>query len=40
MPFGVNITSNIFKEKELFNIAYHVEQITGLKDLVAGEENE
>ena len=40
MPFGVNITSNIFKEKDLFNIAYQVEQITGLKDLVAGENNE
>ncbi len=38
MPFGVNLTSNLFEEKNLFNIAYHFEQITGLKDLVARDE--
>lgn len=37
MPFGINITSDIFTEKALFNIAYQVETITGLKDLTADE---
>ena len=40
MPFGVNVTANLFKEKDLFNIAFNIEKITGLKDLVALKENE
>lgn len=35
LPFGANLTSNIFDESTLFNIAYHLENITGLKDLTA-----
>lgn len=35
LPFGGNLTSNIFDERGLFNIAYNLEKITGLKDLVA-----
>ena len=37
LPFGVNITSKSFTESKLLNIANKVEEITGLKDLVAGD---
>ena len=35
LPFGANLTSKIFDESNLLNIAYHLEQVTGLKDIVA-----
>ena len=34
LPFGVNITCNLFKEDVMFNISLAVEDITGLKDRV------
>lgn len=34
LPFGVNITCNLFKEDTMFNISKAVEDITGLKDKV------
>ena len=34
LPFGVNITCNLFKEDIMFNISQAVEDITGLKDKV------
>lgn len=39
MPFGANLTGRAFEESKLFQIAYELEQITGLKDIIAkGEE--
>ena len=38
LPFGANLTSKIFDESNLLNIAYNLEKVTGLKDLVAKEE--
>ncbi len=35
LPFGANLTSKIFDEKNLLNIAFNLEKVTGLKDLVA-----
>ena len=35
LPFGGNLTSKIFDESNLLNIAYNLEKVTGLKDLVA-----
>lgn len=37
LPFGANLTSKPFAESKLLNIAHQLEQITGLKDLVAGD---
>ena len=37
LPFGANLTTKPFTESELFNIAYHIENATGIKDLVAEE---
>ena len=37
LPFGVNISSKPFTESKLLNIANKVEEITGLKDLIAGD---
>ena len=37
LPFGANITTKPFTESKLFNIANKLEEITGLKDLVAGD---
>lgn len=37
LPFGVNITSRLFAESKLLNIANKVEEITGLKNLLAGD---
>ena len=34
LPFGVNITCNLFKEDVMFNISQAIEDITGLKDKV------
>lgn len=34
LPIGLNITTNLFTEETLFNIALAMEEITGLKDLV------
>ena len=39
LPFGANITCKPFEEKKLLNIAFNIEKITGLKDLVAKENN-
>ena len=38
LPFGVNLTSKAFDESNLLSIAQRVEDITGLKDLVAKED--
>ena len=38
LPFGANLTTKPFTESKLFNIAYQIENITGLKDLVAKED--
>ena len=35
MPFGANLTCKPFNESLLFNLAYQLEKITGLHDLVA-----
>ena len=37
LPFGVNLTSKPFSESKLLTVANKVEEITGLKDLVAGD---
>ena len=37
LPFGGNLTCRAFDESTLFNIAYHIEKVTGLKELVAKE---
>ena len=37
LPFGANLTSKPFTESKLLNIANKLEEITGLKDLVAGD---
>ena len=38
LPFGANLTSKKFSEKELFGIAMAIENITGLANVVAKEE--
>ena len=38
LPFGCNLTSKPFDETNLFNIAQAIENITGLHDLVAKED--
>ena len=38
LPFGGNITTKPFTESELFHIAYELEEITGLNDIVAKED--
>lgn len=35
LPFGVNLTSGVFKDKDLLSLALGIEKETGLKDLVA-----
>lgn len=35
MPFGANIMGRAFEEKELFQVSYDLEKITGLADIVA-----
>lgn len=35
MPFGANLTGRAFEEKDLFQIAYELEQITGLANICA-----
>ena len=35
MPFGANITGRAFEETALFQVAYNLEQITGLANIVA-----
>ncbi len=37
MPFGGNLTANIFQESKLLNIANKLEQLTGLSNLVVDE---
>lgn len=37
LPFGVNLTCKPFEESKLFSIAREIEDITGLKNLIAGE---
>ena len=39
LPFGGNLTAKQFDESNLFSIAQTVEEITGLKNLVATEDN-
>ena len=38
LPFGINLTAKAFDESNLFGIAQRVEDITGLKNLVAKED--
>ena len=38
LPYGANFTGKAFKEKELFNIAQALEDITGLANLIAKED--
>ena len=38
LPFGANLTSKPFAESKLLNIANKLEELTGLKNLVAGDE--
>lgn len=40
MPFGANIMAKAFDEVGVFQLAYEVEKITGLKNIVAKGENE
>lgn len=35
MPFGANIMGRAFEEKEIFQVSYDLEKITGLADIVA-----
>ena len=35
MPFGANLTGRAFEEKELFQVSYQLEQITGLANIYA-----
>ena len=35
LPFGANITGRAFEDKQVFQMAYQVEQVTGLKNIVA-----
>lgn len=37
LPYGANLTSKPFSEGKLLNIANKIEDITGLRDLIAGE---
>ena len=37
LPFGGNVTGRAFDEQTVFNISLTIEEITGLKDLVAKE---
>jgi len=40
LPFGANLMGRAFEEKDLFQVAYELEQITGLANIYAkGEEN-
>ncbi|NBK97395.1 MAG: Asp-tRNA(Asn)/Glu-tRNA(Gln) amidotransferase subunit GatA [Erysipelotrichia bacterium] len=36
LPFGINILARPFEEKEMFNVAKAMEEITGLKDVTVG----
>lgn len=36
LPIGVNLTGPIFSDNRIFNIGYHIEQITGLYNLYKG----
>ena len=38
LPFGVNLTCGAFKESETFNIANQVEELIGIKNIVAKED--
>lgn len=40
LPFGVNLTSKPYSEKELFEISYKIEEITGLKNLSVNNKKE
>lgn len=33
LPYGINITSNLYEEGDCLNLAYQIEKITGLKNL-------
>ena len=35
MPFGANLMGRVFEEKELFQVSYELEQITGLANIYA-----
>ena len=35
MPFGANLMGRAFEEKELFQVSYDLEQITGLANVYA-----
>ena len=39
LPFGVNITCPAFKESQTLNLANQIEEIIGLKDLIAKEDD-
>lgn len=39
MPIGVNITGPIKEDGKLLNIAYHIEELTGLKGIKAGDQH-
>ena len=36
LPFGVNITGEIFTDDKVLSVAKAIEDVTGLKDLIAG----
>ena len=38
MPFGVNLTCGAFKESETFNLANIIEELIGIKNVVAKED--
>jgi len=40
MPFGVNVMGKAFDEAGVLKLAYQIEKITGLKNLVAKGEQE
>lgn len=40
LPFGVNLTCKAFKESETLNLANKIEEVIGIKNVVAGKEGE
>ena len=38
LPFGVNLTCGAFKESETLNIANQIEELIGIKNIVAKED--
>ena len=39
LPFGANVTGRSFDEQTVFNVSLAIQEITGLKNLIAKKEN-